>query len=125
MKIREFFITLIVLLGLFVFLADWQVCFPFGCDYSLQNQMCQDGGCVNEDVNAHLQEKGQNVSVGMDDALALFYLAIFSASFLFLRGKTQLFEHRRSSGLILKHYFFDYNPFDLLFARGILNPKVF
>lgn len=125
MKIGEFFITLIMLSGLFVFLAYWQACLPFGCDYGLQNQMCQDGGCVNEDINAHLQEKGQIVLAGIDDTLAMFCLSISVVLFFFLSIKAQLLGRCRSSMLILRHHFLDYDPFDPLFARGVLNPKVF
>jgi|GEM_PF-5766334 hypothetical protein len=125
MRIKELLITLIVLSGLFIFLTDWQVCFPYGCDYSIQNQMCRDGGCVNEDVNSHLQEKGQIASAGMDYALALFYLAISAVLFFFFSGKIQFLVFQRFSNLILRRFSFAHNPFDLLFAGGILNPKIF
>ncbi|MFA6423664.1 MAG: hypothetical protein WCW17_04450 [Patescibacteria group bacterium] len=126
---RRIVLSLLIVTSLLVFFVlpnFLNICFPDGCIYNPQNQVCQDGSCFNEDIMSHLQEKSSFAVIVIKNILPLFYLIILGVLlFLFSNNKTQLLECHRKFKIISRHFSLDHNLLIFLFAKGILNPKIF
>lgn len=119
-------ILLLVVTSLLIFFALPGICFPDGCFYDFQNPVCQDGGCVNENIISHLQERSVFAAIIIENIRMISYLMVLGLLFsLFFNNETPLLEFRRKLKLILRRLNFRHDPFSCLFANGILNPKIF
>ena len=102
------------------------ICLPDGCVYNSQNPVCQDGNCINEGVISHLQERSSFMVAIIKGTVSLLYLLFFGVLlFLFFEKKAWLLEYRYKFRIILRCFILDYNSFIVIFARGILNPKIY
>ena len=126
---RRIILSLLLLLPFLVFFVlpiSFNLCLPEGCFYNPQNQVCQDGGCANEDVITHLQERPVFTATPSNNILSLLGILILSfLLFLLPNNKTQLLEHQRRFRIISKCFSIDHNLLTFLFAKGILHPKIF
>lgn len=124
MKLRQVITIFAILAGFIIFLTNWQVCLPDGCVYNPQSPVCQDGNCLNEDIESHLQERSSFLVAIVKSILPLL-LIIGVLLFLFSNNKTQLLEHQGKFKIVSRFFSFNHNLFTFLFAKGILNPKIF
>lgn len=129
MKLRRYITILSILIGYCIFLFSWQVCFPDGCVYNIQNPVCQDGNCFNESLTSHLQEKSQflNAITGTSRSSTIFFVLLLSLLFVIFYNKKK--ESYDLSFFYQKfkvdRFYNPFNPWVNLFSDGILNPKIF
>ncbi|KKR48773.1 MAG: hypothetical protein UT86_C0003G0102 [Candidatus Magasanikbacteria bacterium GW2011_GWC2_40_17] len=122
-KLSLTFLALVTIAVLF----SINTCVPDGCIFSLQqNQVCQDGSCINEDVGSHLQERS-TFFTAITNKVILLGLLIFFGILLWLKSSKKILSPQfiEKIKLIPKHFSFGYNFFPFLFSQGILNTKAF
>ena len=126
---KKAILPLIIIISFFVFFASsifLNVCFPDGCFFDIQNSVCSDGNCVDESLISHLEEKSSFTIAIVNNNLPLYCLLILVILFfIFYENNEKLLELQGKIKTALKHYSLDYNLLTLLFAKGILNPKIF
>ncbi|MFA5109350.1 MAG: hypothetical protein WC458_02305 [Patescibacteria group bacterium] len=125
MKPRQIFTTLTVLAGLFVILVNWQVCLPDGCFFNYQAQACQGGSCSNEDIGSHLQERLAFLTATINNNFLGSLFILIVVFFALLNDKKLLLICNDLFKITLKYFSLVRNPFDSLFAKGLLHPKIY
>lgn len=126
---KKIILSLIIIISFIIFFASsifLNVCFPDGCFYDIQNSVCRDGNCVDESIISHLEEKSSFVMAIVNNNLPFFCLLILLILvFIFYENNKKLLELQSKLKVASKHFTLDHNLFTILFAKGILNPKIF
>ena len=126
MRKIQIFTILSIIASLFVITNNQQLCLPDGCFFVPQEQVCQDGKCMNEDVRDHFAERANFLmaTVKNNNILLQFVILLFVSVFLFNYRPLLLRLSIRFKSII-RDYSFVYNGFIELFSKGVLHPKIY
>lgn len=115
-----------IIASFFVIISNQQMCLPDGCFFVLQNQVCSDGNCINEDVSGHLEERGSFLMVIVRDNQTLIQLTLLLFIFVLLLNRSSLLlQFCLRFKALIKNYSSGYNILIDLFAKGVLHPKIY
>ena len=120
-------ITPFLLLASFVVLMffSFGVCLPRGCVF---DNICADGSCLNEDINQHIEERAQFLSITLKNDSVFFLMGLvilFALNKYFSANNIQLYCCSLDSRPETSFPPNIFNFLILLFSGGLLNPKIY
>jgi hypothetical protein len=124
MNFRKLTILTIIAV-LFILSINLQICMPDGCFYNPQSQVCQEHGCINEDIGSHLQERSMLSLITINRIIVLFYLLISTFLLYIFSTRKGLSDCHSKIATILSYFSIEHNFLTVLFSSGILKPKIF
>lgn len=127
MKLTKKIIVFCLFVGLFTLMASYQICLSDGCVFVPENPTCQNGGCVNEGIISHLQERASFLTAAINNnwfqIIQLFILVIFFLVISYSKSVTA--QHWLKFRKVIKNHSLEHNLLSILFAKGVLHRKIY